>query len=104
MLSVDGVSVVMPGHGVDCRLCAVLVFACVGLYPLLFFSSLLISSLFSVMSSDLVCFSQAVRCVVALSDGRRVVSGSFESTLRVWDVDTGECVRELKGHDGVSEC
>jgi WD40 repeat protein len=50
------------------------------------------------MSSDLVCFSQRVSCVVALSDGRRVVSGSVDKTLRVWDVDTGECVRELKGH------
>jgi WD40 repeat protein len=42
--------------------------------------------------------------VVALSDGRRVVSGSKDKTLRVWDVDTGECVRELKGHGGVSGC
>jgi WD40 repeat protein len=41
--------------------------------------------------------------VVALSDGRRVVSGSYDKTLRVWDVDTGECVRELKGHGSVSE-
>jgi WD40 repeat protein len=56
------------------------------------------------MSSDLVCFSQTVICVVALSDGRRVVSGSSDNTLRVWDVDTGECVRELQGHGWVSEC
>jgi WD40 repeat protein len=58
------------------------------------------------MSSDLVFFSQEVSCVVALSDGRRVVSGSDDETLRVWDVDTGECVRELKGHGhgNVSEC
>jgi WD40 repeat protein len=56
------------------------------------------------MSSDLVCFSQGVSCVVALSDGRRVVSGSGDYTLRVWDVDTGECARELKGHREVSEC
>jgi WD40 repeat protein len=44
--------------------------------------------------------------VVALSDGRRVVSGSDDKTLRVWDADTGDCVRELKGHGygNVSEC
>jgi WD40 repeat protein len=91
----------------DCHFCGWLpfyVFACLGLDPLLFFSLLLVSSLLSVMSSDLVCFSQAVICVVALSDGRRVVSGSYDNTLRVWDVDTGECMRELKGHGGVSEC
>ena len=38
------------------------------------------------------------------SDGRFVVSGS--STVRIWDVDTGECVKTLEGHtnwvDGVS--
>jgi WD40 repeat protein len=42
--------------------------------------------------------------VVALSDRRKVVSVSWDETLRVWDVDTGECVRELEGHSGVSEC
>jgi WD40 repeat protein len=82
----------------------VLVFACLVLDPFLLSSSLLIFSLLSVVSSDLVSFSQWVRCVVALSDGRRVVSGSDDNTLRVWDVDTGECVRELKGHGGVSKC
>jgi WD40 repeat protein len=82
----------------------VLVFAWLVLDPLPFSSSLLISSLLSVMSSNLVCFSQWVSCVVALSDGQRVVSGSEDKTLRVWDVDTGDCVRELKGHGEVSEC
>jgi WD40 repeat protein len=89
----------------DCRLydwLTVLVFAC--MFWILFSFPLHSSSLLSVMSSDLVCFSQWVRCVVALSDGRRVVSGSKDNTLRVWDVDTGECVRELKGHGDVSEC
>jgi WD40 repeat protein len=75
-------------------------FVWLGLDPLHFAlhsSSHLISSL----SSDLVCFSQGVTCVVALSDGRRVVSGSGD--IRVWNVDTGECVRELEGHSEVSE-
>ena len=33
-------------------------------------------------------------------DGRRVVSGSPDDTLKVWDVETGECVATLKGHFG----
>ena len=31
-------------------------------------------------------------------DGRRVVSASFDKTLKVWDVETGECVATLVGH------
>ena len=31
-------------------------------------------------------------------DGRRVVSASNDKTLKVWDVETGECVATLEGH------
>ena len=31
-------------------------------------------------------------------DGRRVVSTSFDNTLKVWDVATGECLATLNGH------
>ena len=27
-----------------------------------------------------------------------VVSGSRDSTLRVWDIDSGECLKKLDGH------
>jgi len=33
-------------------------------------------------------------------DGRRIVSGSDDKTLKVWDVATGKCVATLKGHSG----
>jgi small GTP-binding protein len=40
---------------------------------------------------------------VALSaDGRRALSGSKDTTVRVWDVDTGHCLHVFHGHtDGV---
>jgi WD40 repeat protein len=31
-------------------------------------------------------------------DGRRVVSASRDRTLKVWDIETGECVATLEGH------
>ena len=37
-------------------------------------------------------------------DGRRVVSGSCDNTLKVWDVATGECVATLEGHSSAVRC
>ncbi len=34
-------------------------------------------------------------------DGRSIVSGSFDKTLKVWDVSSGACVRTLQGHTHV---
>ena len=31
-------------------------------------------------------------------DGNRAVSAGFDGTLRVWDVQSGECLRILEGH------
>ena len=37
-------------------------------------------------------------------DGRRVVSASYDGTLKVWDVATGRCVATLKGHSSLVRC
>ena len=34
----------------------------------------------------------------------RVVSGSRDATLRVWDVETGECLHILIGHVAAVRC
>jgi WD40 repeat protein len=36
--------------------------------------------------------------VVISADGRTLVSGSIDHTLRIWDVATGKCLRILEGH------
>src|SRR5947209_3413574 len=37
-------------------------------------------------------------CVSA--DGKRVLTSSSDSTLRLWDADTGQCLRVFEGHAG----
>ena len=31
-------------------------------------------------------------------DGRRIVSAAHDQTVRVWDVERGECLRIFEGH------
>jgi len=37
-------------------------------------------------------------------DGRRAISSGLDKTLRVWNLDTGQCVWTLKGHTDRVEC
>jgi WD40 repeat protein len=39
----------------------------------------------------------------AMLDGLRVITGSSDHLLRIWNVITGDCEKELRGHHGVSE-
>ena len=36
-----------------------------------------------------------VKCVCLTADGRRVVSGGFDNTLRVWDIESGQSLRTV---------
>ena len=42
--------------------------------------------------------SKSVRSVAVFPSGDRVVSGSFDKTLKLWDASTGECLATWKGH------
>jgi WD40 repeat protein len=46
--------------------------------------------------------SENFTSVCALSDGYRVVVGSTNKILHVWNVNTGRDEGQLHGHDGVS--
>ena len=48
--------------------------------------------------------SSQVKCVAVFPDGRRVVSGSSDNTLKVWNIETGECVATLRGHSDEVRC
>jgi WD40 repeat protein len=45
--------------------------------------------------------SKAVEAVVFSPDGQWLASGSFDNTVRIWDVETGRELRSLTGHSGV---
>ncbi len=38
--------------------------------------------------------------VVWSPDGKKLASSSFDKTIKLWDVDTGECLQTLSGHTG----
>ncbi|MBI4618041.1 MAG: hypothetical protein HY720_30840, partial [Planctomycetes bacterium] len=41
----------------------------------------------------------AVGCVAVSPDGKWIVSGSWDTTLKVWDTETGREFRSLVGHE-----
>jgi WD40 repeat protein len=46
----------------------------------------------------LVGHTDLVSAAIVLADGRRVLSGSWDNTLRLWCLTTGETLRTLVGH------
>jgi WD40 repeat protein len=46
---------------------------------------------------------QFVRCICALADGTRLASVSYDKTIRIWSLCSGDCESVLRGHDEVSD-
>jgi len=54
----------------------------------------------SALVRTLIGHRRGVNTVAVTPDGRYAVSGSYDETLRVWDLMSGECIRTLTGHGG----
>ncbi|MCP4372529.1 MAG: hypothetical protein GY797_31150, partial [Deltaproteobacteria bacterium] len=48
--------------------------------------------------SPAMCVGSGVRSVAFSPDGKFLASGSYDNTVRLWEVSTGEQLRELTGH------
>ena len=42
------------------------------------------------------------RGIAITPDGKQAVSGSYDNTLKVWDIESGKLIRTLEGHAGGS--
>lgn len=62
-------------------------------------SSQLLLSLLNSHSSFASLFSSSASVQF---DGIHVVSGSLDTSIRVWDVETGNCVHTLTGHQSLT--
>src|SRR6185437_5621202 len=41
----------------------------------------------------------AVYCLVWSGDGRQIISGSYDHSLKMWNADDGKLIREFKGYE-----
>lgn len=48
-----------------------------------------------------VTITHYVHAVALTQDGKKIVSDSRDYTIRLWDIETGECVRTFRGHRDV---
>jgi WD40 repeat protein len=45
-----------------------------------------------------------INALAVTSDGRRAISASADHTLRVWDVETGNCITAFTGEGPMMRC
>lgn len=44
--------------------------------------------------ATMIGHSDAVRCLAVTGD--QLISGSYDSLLKIWDISTGECINTLR--------
>jgi small GTP-binding protein len=49
-------------------------------------------------SSFSLVYSNIFTSVAFSPDGKRIISGSYDKTIRLWDIDKGQCLQVFEGH------
>ena len=57
-----------------------------------------------VPSKELLAHTDWVRCLCVTTDNLRLVSGSNDKTIRIWDVVSCQCMQVLTGHESSVRC
>ena len=67
------------------------------------------TKIFSLIAQDVSKFkclktleghSDWVESVAYSPDGTKIISSSYDKTIKIWDANTGECLNTLEGHSG----
>ena len=48
--------------------------------------------------------TDSVRCICLSKDEFMLISGSTDKTIRIWDIESGDCFQKLEGHTGGVRC
>jgi len=52
------------------------------------------------LKNSLQGHNDSIFSIAISSDNKFIISGSYDKTIKIWDVQTGECLKILKGHNG----
>ncbi|KAK3089437.1 hypothetical protein FSP39_003593 [Pinctada imbricata] len=50
------------------------------------------------MPNPITGHAGSIRCCHILEEQRLIISGSYDTSIRMWDIDTGSCKRIFRGH------
>jgi len=53
---------------------------------------------------DFVGHTALINAIASFCGGTRLISGSQDQTVKIWNVEDGSCIKTLEGHDGWVRC
>ena len=44
--------------------------------------------------------TNSITSITVSNDEKTLISGSFDKSIKIWDLNSGKCIKTLFGHDG----